>query len=95
MKYFLILSAEFMAFAMTILKLLLALVLSLIVTSVISIVYVLFPLIVVLLKHMWGASDSSGVFSVSGGFQSRAFLLIEPITFAIIFLLLNRKRTAE
>jgi len=83
-----------MAFAMTILKLLLALLLSLIVTLVISTVYVFFSLIVVLLKHMWGTSDSSGVSSVSGGLQSRAFLFIEPIAFVIIFLLLNRKQTA-
>ncbi|HEX7721740.1 MAG TPA: hypothetical protein VF397_06250 [Pyrinomonadaceae bacterium] len=79
---------------MTILKLLLALLLSLIATFVISTVYVFFPLIVVLLKHLWGTSDSSGVFAVSGGIQSRAFLLIEPIAFVIIFLLLNRKQTA-
>ncbi|HEY0346892.1 MAG TPA: hypothetical protein VGC60_01935 [Pyrinomonadaceae bacterium] len=79
---------------MTIIKLLVALLLSLIVTLVISTVYVFFPLIVVLLKHMWGGSDSSGVSSVSGGLQSSAFLFIEPIAFVIIFLLLNRKQTA-
>lgn len=80
--------------AMTILKLLLALLLSLIATLVISTVYAFSPLIVVLLKHMWGTSDSSGVATVSGGIQSRAFILIEPIIFVIIFLLLNRKQTA-
>ena len=83
-----------MPFAMTILKLLLALLLSLIATFVISAVYVFFPLIVLLLKPMWGAQDSDGVFSVASGVPSRAFLIIEPIVFVIIFLLLGRKQTA-
>jgi hypothetical protein len=83
-----------MALARTITKLLVALLLSVIVTLVISTVYAFFPLIVVLLKHMWGTSDTSGIATVSGGFQSRAWLLIEPIVFVIIFLLLTRKRTA-
>ena len=84
-----------MTFAMTILRLLLALLLSLIVTFVISAVYAFFPLIVLLLKHMWDAHDSSGVFSVGGGVQSRAFLVMEPIIFVIIFLLMNRRQTAQ
>jgi hypothetical protein len=83
-----------MALAMTILKMLLALLLSLIATFVISTVYVFFPLIVLLLKTMWGAQDVNGVFSVGNGVQLRTFLIIEPIVFVITFLLLNRKQTA-
>ena len=84
-----------MAFAMTLLKLLLALLLSLIATFVISTVYVLFPLILLLLKRMSGAQHSDVIFAVGNGVQSRAFLIMEPIVFVIIFLFLNRKQTAQ
>lgn len=93
MKYFQILSAELMPFAMTILKLLLALLLSLIVTFVISNVYVFFPLIVLLLRPIWSA-HSDGIVSVANGVLSRTFLIVEPIVFVIIFLLFYRKQTA-
>lgn len=83
-----------MGLAMTILKLLLALLLSLIATFVISTVYVFFPLIVLLLKHMWGDQHIDSVFAVGNGVQLRTFLIIEPIIFVITFLLLNRKQTA-
>ncbi|HBB96858.1 MAG TPA: hypothetical protein DC054_15880 [Blastocatellia bacterium] len=83
-----------MALAMTIRKLLLALLLSLIATFVISTVYVFFPLIVLLLKTMWGARHIDSIFSVGSGVQLRAFLIIEPIIFVITFLLLYRKQTA-
>jgi len=83
-----------MPFAMTILKLLLALLLSLIATFVISAVYAFFPLIVLLLKHMSGAHESNGVFSAGNGVQSRSLLIMEPIVFVIIFLFLKRKQTA-
>ena len=80
-----------MAFAMTILKLLLALLLSLIATFAVSTVYVLFPLIVLVLTRMLGAQHSDGISAVGGGVQSRAFLIMEPIIFVIIFLFLNRR----
>jgi len=74
--------------------LLLALLLSMIATFVISTVYVFFPLIVLLLKPMWGAQHIDGIFSVGNGVQLRTFLIIEPINFVITLLLLNRKQTA-
>src|SRR2546421_11272745 len=80
-----------MAFAMTILKLLLALLLSLIATFAVSAVYVLFPLIVLLLTRMLGAQQSDGISAVGGGGQSRPLLILEPIFFVIIFLFLNRR----
>jgi len=76
---------------MTILKFLLALLLSLIATFAVSTVYVLFPLIVFLLKRMLGAQQSDGISAVGGGVQSRALLILEPIFFVIIFLFLNRR----
>jgi hypothetical protein len=83
-----------MALTMTIKRLFVALLLSLIATLVISTVYLFFPLIVLLLKPMWGAQHVDGVFSVGNGVQLRTFLIIEPIDFVITFLLLNRKQTA-
>ena len=77
---------------------LLALFLSLIVTFVLTCLYVFYPLISMLLRQMSKGPETAGIAAVAGGVSSTgltALLLVEPIVFAIILGLLNRKRTKE
>ena len=66
-------------------NILLSLLLSMILTFIVSVVYILYPLIDAMIINR----ESAGIGSVSGGSLSILLFIIQPISFLVIFTILQ------